>query len=405
MFTHSQDLSLPLWKLFLPPKSTTNPSGTQRPFGLASRGAESGPVHLYCTQHRQPGNSLDTYITALRAPYSDFIGHIRITARLHADFGVSELMKLATLPNLGVLEIIELTPNRTNAVPSRLRASKGPQGQISGELLDVNQVSDRLLKGWSLTRPVPFPALRALRLWGCRGNMLTPVCLKHAAAFPLLAHFDVSVELLTDQPRMGMSGTWTGVMRTASRFGWTGLRYQTPDVRYSSTQLETKQNTGRSITTLNMVEQQAVPVEALHWGSCLYSFLEIAGYDMGMVKSELSPEAVTIGRVLGETPTRNYALVSLGFELAIKKPSRIRQSAFCFVRGQETLGAHSYTAHAQEQTDAVKAAEEVGNRTKLKQRPTELHTSGGRDEERPRPLAKRRKAGRSMASLLGDFAA
>ncbi|KAL1891164.1 hypothetical protein Sste5346_007796 [Sporothrix stenoceras] len=168
----------------LGPEHIASLNGASRSIGILGgelSAAKPQPAHLYCTQYRQPSSSLDVYIKELSAPLYEFVAHLRITTRLQADFGVSELMKLALMPNLGILEIIE-----------QPGSDEGRYGLNADGHLDSQQVSDRLVRGWSLTRPKPFPALRLLRLWGCNGNTLTPACLQYAADFPLLAHFDMS---------------------------------------------------------------------------------------------------------------------------------------------------------------------------------------------------------------------
>ncbi|KIH93454.1 hypothetical protein SPBR_04422 [Sporothrix brasiliensis 5110] len=254
--------------MFLPLRSKNTSPSSVEPLSEARR------VHLYCTQYRQPRSSLDVYIIALSAPPYEFIAHLRIVTPHRADFGVPELMKLAKLPNLGVLEIIERAPDR--APWDQLRLNEGMHGQSADAYLDPQQVSDRLVRGWSLTRPDPFPALRVLRLWGCSGYILTSACLQNAVKFPLLALIVVSIQYNNHQ---ATPDTWSDALLTASASGWTGLSLSRQSSQYNIATEVPHKNPDSYILTLNMVEDHTTPVEALRWGSHLYSFVAKTAYD------------------------------------------------------------------------------------------------------------------------------
>ncbi|CAK7230345.1 hypothetical protein SBRCBS47491_007553 [Sporothrix bragantina] len=346
----------------------------------------SGLARLYCTQHRLPGNSLDPHISALKVPLPyEFIAHVRITARLHADFGVPELMKLATLPHLGILEIIEHAPVR-----SPFYDSLDTDGD---DTLDANQVSDRLIKGWSLTHPGPFPALRVLRLWGCGQDMLTQACLQYATEFPQLAHFEVSVVESLSRP--GAANTWSRAKRTAATLGWTGFSLGKQELQYRTCPDEADTSASPANITLSRVEAQSVPVDALQWGARIYYFLKETGYDASKTRQELL-EAIVVGKDADKFSRGNFALMGLGSDRADTGRSRAWQPgrAFCFIRTPEALA--ELTAQKEHRATIGRTDENVC-----------LHSAPQNTDARTLqpPPAKRRKGGRTIGSMLSDFTA
>lgn len=366
----SRDLSLRLWRLFLPFPSTdaasssSSSSSSSLPGGELSLSVDqTQSAHLYCTQYRHPSSPLDVYIAELSAPLNEFIAHLHITTRNRADFGVSELMKLATMPNLGVLEIIE-----------QPGSDEGRYGQNAGGHLNPQQVSDRLVRGWSLTRPYSFPALRVLRLWGCDSDILTPACLQYAAGFPLLAHFDVSVHYDSQHT---MAGPWSGILQTASTSGWAGFALQElPLPAYNALPAESGKNTKSVVLTLNKVEEHSLAVDALRWGSRLYSFLaNYKVYDATTVAERRF--GVATGPING-----HFASMTLGGDLGTRHHalSRGDDSAFRFIRTRDAL--------------ALKAESKAAAKCERRKKREQLH---------PTATAKRRKAGKSIGSMLNDF--
>ncbi|CAK7228363.1 hypothetical protein SCUCBS95973_006855 [Sporothrix curviconia] len=375
------DLSLKLWRLYLPYNRTTGD-------------ATSGPAHLYCTQHRQPGSSLDPYISVLGAPPYVFVAHVRITARFHADFGVSELMKLASLPHLGILEIIE------HVAPAQSLLYEDLDSGDAHNALDANQVSDRLIKGWSLTQRA-FSALRVLRLWGCDADMLTPACLQYAAAFPRLAHFEMSVGDTRD--RVGTAAdSWSKAKRAASPFGWTGFALGAQALQYRPSQDDCADPSASSANViLSKVEARSVPVDALLWGSCVYSFLKETGYDASKPRQALLEDVIAAGRDAKEVSRGSFALLGLGSDQADTRPSPVRppDRTFCFVRTSEALAV--LAAQREQRVETARPAENGPENSSLQTAPRRLTDARTLQP----PPAKRRKGGQSIGSMLSDFTA
>ncbi|KAF5696761.1 hypothetical protein FMUND_15604 [Fusarium mundagurra] len=139
---------------------------------------------LYRFRHHicHPGNNLTRYIQPLTAPPSDFITHIVISGG--CTFNTHDLLGLADMPNLGVLEIIQ--PTEQTAFPN---------------------ISDRLVRGWS-EKPDPFPLLRVLRIWG--DETTSKASLQWASKFPSLALYDV----------IGARDAWDASKVAAQEHGW-----------------------------------------------------------------------------------------------------------------------------------------------------------------------------------------
>ncbi|RBA15082.1 hypothetical protein FPRO05_12922 [Fusarium proliferatum] len=118
----------------------------------------------------------------LGAPPSDFITHIVIAGG--CTFNTHDLLGLADMPNLGVLEIIQ--PTERTAFPN---------------------ISDRLVRGWS-EKPGPFPLLRVLRIWG--DETTSKASLQWVSKFPSLALYDV----------IGARDVWDASQLAAQEHGW-----------------------------------------------------------------------------------------------------------------------------------------------------------------------------------------
>lgn len=117
----------------------------------------------YREEIKTPKSTLDIYTIPLTSRTFDFITSLSITTT----FSVPELVKLSSITNLGVLEIINIAgrPDHT--------------------------VGDRLIKAWSLaaTNEGAFPVLRILKLWN--HEELTYKSLVYLNSFPALAVYDV----------------------------------------------------------------------------------------------------------------------------------------------------------------------------------------------------------------------
>lgn len=157
--------------------------------------SEDGDKTLGMYRYRQripaPTAELSVYLDPLKSKSFDFISHLRIDGSCL--FKDTDLMLLSTVKNLGVLEIVE--PDRANC--------------------HFPQVSDRLIKAWSLKEGV-FPLLRVLRLWGY--DSLTEQSVQYASAFPSLAVFDV----------VGTDSGWSHAVELGKDHGWdcTGRSYK-----------------------------------------------------------------------------------------------------------------------------------------------------------------------------------
>ncbi|KAK3942066.1 hypothetical protein QBC46DRAFT_284873 [Diplogelasinospora grovesii] len=144
------------------------------------------PMNLfrYGQQIPDPTAELAVYTTPLSSLGTDFITSLAI-CRVPG-LQTNELIHLASMPNLGILEIEEC-----------------PDG-VSGT------VSDYLIRGWS-EQENPFPVLRFLRVHHNRA--LSQHSLQYISAFPALCVYEVS----------GPWGQWENGPSTANRCGWKGF--------------------------------------------------------------------------------------------------------------------------------------------------------------------------------------
>lgn len=138
--------------------------------GLVTRddGAESNPplsLFRFWTWINEPRSQLSVYTTPLTSPSCTFIAHISICN--HSVLQANELLALAHMTNLGVLEIVD-------------------PADASGS----TPVTDRLLRGWSET-PGAFPTLRVLRILA--NHPLSPPALRYVSRLPSLAVFEVTL--------------------------------------------------------------------------------------------------------------------------------------------------------------------------------------------------------------------
>lgn len=128
------------------------------------------PVGLYWFRWQEEKPNIDhlrTYIRLGTSPRVDFITHLAIHKA--GMFRTSDLMALADMPNLGILEISNL--RRTTVA--------------GAEDTDIeSSLSDRLVRGWS-EKDKPFPSLRVLVI-ASNHQSLTLQALQYVARFPSL---------------------------------------------------------------------------------------------------------------------------------------------------------------------------------------------------------------------------
>ena len=117
----------------------------------------------YQQEIQRPNCRLDVYTNPLTSNSYDFITSLSITT----SFPVPDLLKLSTVTNLGVLEIVNT------------------QG------VEYTAVGDRLLRSWHLgaVENGAFSVLRILRLWKHEG--LTEKSLAYLNGFPALGIYDI----------------------------------------------------------------------------------------------------------------------------------------------------------------------------------------------------------------------
>lgn len=173
ILTSSRGSNLHAWKLF-------------RNYLLKGEdGTEPALSHYRYRQHIcHPTHRLPVYTQPLSSPSIEFITHLVISGE--CEFSASEMVCLADMPNLGVLEVMQPADDLRVAFP---------------------EVTDRLVRGWT-SKPNPFPLLRILRIWG--EQTTTRASLRHLAKLPSLALYDV----------MGSRDDWRNAEEHAVASGW-----------------------------------------------------------------------------------------------------------------------------------------------------------------------------------------
>ncbi|KAL0939474.1 cbs domain-containing protein [Colletotrichum truncatum] len=132
----------------------------------------------------QPTESLRHYLRPLESHSFDFVAHLVIAGG--CSFSENELLALANLKNLAILEIIQ--------PPDDLRA-----------VFPI--VDDRLIRSWSEMND-PFPLLRILRLWSDESTSMHS--LKYVSKFPSLIVYDINAA----------RSDWKGAADSALDEGW-----------------------------------------------------------------------------------------------------------------------------------------------------------------------------------------
>ncbi|KHO01067.1 uncharacterized protein MAM_00068 [Metarhizium album ARSEF 1941] len=131
-----------------------------------------------------PAEELRIYTEPLTSSSIDFVAHLVISGG--CQFSTPELLCLAGMKSLGVLEIIQPADEVRATFP---------------------QVSDRLIRGWAEMEN-PFPLLRVLRIW--RDQDTTQESLRWVTKFPSLALYDV----------MAARDDWPDPSGSALEQGW-----------------------------------------------------------------------------------------------------------------------------------------------------------------------------------------
>ncbi|PHH84022.1 hypothetical protein CDD83_2622 [Cordyceps sp. RAO-2017] len=117
-------------------------------------------LHRFRQHICRPTDELSRYTQPMTSLPVDFITHLVISGG--CDFTTNQMLCLADVKNLGVLELIQPADTTGAAFPN---------------------ISDRLLRGWTEMEK-PFPLLRVLRIWGDRHT--TQESLRWVSKFPSL---------------------------------------------------------------------------------------------------------------------------------------------------------------------------------------------------------------------------
>ena len=161
--------SLHAWKIF---SKLLQGRKDDRPLGLL----------LHSQRQLEPASDLHVCLQPLTSSSLDFITYVSIVGPM--PFGVAELLPLARLRNLGILEFAE---------PSDPEAS-------------FPRVNDRVMRAWS-EQENTFPELQILRLWG---YSITERSVQYAARFPTLTLIDI----------VGAGFDWDKAESYADENGW-----------------------------------------------------------------------------------------------------------------------------------------------------------------------------------------
>lgn len=147
-----------------------------------------------------PHDELKIYTQPLLSQTTEFLAHLSISG--DCQFGTREMLCLADLKNLGVLELMQ------------------PKGKLRSDFPDVN---DRLLRAWAEVDD-PFPLLRILRIRVERD--ITQNSLRWVTKFPSLAVYDVITHKRgwKDAHAFALEHGWE-TARLSSRVDYSLLRY------------------------------------------------------------------------------------------------------------------------------------------------------------------------------------
>lgn len=132
--------------------------------------AELG-VFLYEQAINAPTSPLHIYTSPMTSTDFDFITCLTITA----SFTIPDLLKLSSIKNLGILELVQ-----------------PPSERSEDHEVFANVINDRLIRTWAESASSDkkaFPLLRVLRFVGC--SFMSASSLKHVNSFPALALLDL----------------------------------------------------------------------------------------------------------------------------------------------------------------------------------------------------------------------
>ncbi|GAB1317617.1 hypothetical protein MFIFM68171_07827 [Madurella fahalii] len=139
-------------------------------------------LRRYCQEISDPPCELSVYTAPLKS-LSHCLAYLCIDHVSH--FGVQELLPLAQLDALAVLELIEREPS------------------MSG-------ISDRVIRGWSESGAHPFPALRVMKITSST-HAVSECSLDYVLRYPKLEIFDVTALPVS---------RWWGANSIADECGW-----------------------------------------------------------------------------------------------------------------------------------------------------------------------------------------
>ncbi|KAK3376638.1 hypothetical protein B0T24DRAFT_592291 [Lasiosphaeria ovina] len=169
---------------------------------IETEGTATIPLSLYHIRYwiKTPRSDLSVYTAPLLSPSVDFLVYLNIA---DVDFiQANELLPLAALPNLAVLEIFDIGSDNVTSDP---------------------RVTDSLVRGWS-DMPNAFPSLCILKVYDAPS--LSFHSLQYVSKFPALAFYDV---------RNWRSSRFEVDRDLARAQGWTlACSYYSPIQRFTS---------------------------------------------------------------------------------------------------------------------------------------------------------------------------
>ncbi|KAI5919748.1 hypothetical protein F4810DRAFT_474158 [Camillea tinctor] len=349
-----ETLSFHAWKLYIKYILNGDLARPQPPFRLLK--------HAF--QITQPTEPLVHYTNPLSSTSLDFIAHLTLTGTV--SFNTHEILSLAQLKNLGVLEIIQpADPSSAATFP---------------------RVTDSIVREWA-SQPDPFPILRIMRIWG--NDFTTAKSLRYMSKFPALVLYDVSgrskdwknVEKTSDwEPR---GDIWSDVLDRSIRRYLSILRagdiYHTWDKGLDHRKLIIRRMLAiflrESLPAVDLAQldrnrDQGMRVEASQgltsfdvWGFLLYSLLGRVIANQDLLPEGLPDRIVDIfGTIL---PPRPYASLGLGtgYSFSGNGRSEMAYSLNCNFETQSTfVRSDFYRKTADEQSVSEQTPETSSGR-------------------------------------------
>ncbi|KAB5526349.1 hypothetical protein GE09DRAFT_1229189 [Coniochaeta sp. 2T2.1] len=185
--------SIRAWRLFCP---------------ILARDRERLPVTLYSFwwQEKNPAaHDLKRYVELSTSSSVDFITHL--TLHKVWMYNSADLMALADMPNLGVLELSDLFGKEQHD-PVEVRPD-----------VVTSVLNDRLVRGWS-EKERPFPVLRVLLITSVHSS-ITTLSLQYVSRFPSLMYCSLRSTSLSEFK-------WVGLEREVKKACWRMERKLTP---------------------------------------------------------------------------------------------------------------------------------------------------------------------------------